>query len=76
VQGYIHQDTLEWLGEPLPNDYNTLYLTISGDPDDEAHLATVSDLVREDFEDHGGTILRMSMLSLVFCVYSACLSYF
>jgi len=60
VQGYIHQDTLEWLGEPLPNDYNTLYLTVSGEPDDEAHLATVSDLVREEFEDHGGTILSLA----------------
>ncbi len=60
VQGYIHQDTLEWLGEPLPDDYNTLYLTVTGDPDNASHLATVSDLVREEFEDHGGTILSMT----------------
>jgi putative ABC transport system permease protein len=60
VQGYIHQDTLEWLGEPLPDHYNTLYLTLSSGSDDQEHLASVSELVRDEFEDHGGTILSLA----------------
>ncbi len=60
VQGYIEQDTLEWLGLPLPERYDTLYLTVEGDDHDGGHIQAVADRVRDEFEDRGGTVISMA----------------
>jgi putative ABC transport system permease protein len=60
VQGYINADTLEWLGLPQADLYDTLYLTVTGDGTDEAHIQTVSDQVSKELEDRNVTVLSVS----------------
>lgn len=51
VQGYVNPDSLEWLEQPYPDRFNTLYLTVEGDGIDESQIQDVADRVREDLED-------------------------
>ncbi len=50
-QGYIDQDTLEWLEQPRPKMFNGLYVTVEGDSTDQAWLQSVAERVREEMED-------------------------
>jgi len=52
--GYITFDTLEWLGEP--RDFDTLNITVAENPDDEDHIQTVANLVRDKVEKGGRTV--------------------
>ncbi len=56
VQGYINPDTLEWLGLPLPDWHDTLYLTVTGDGLDEEHIQSVADQVSTELEDRDVTV--------------------
>jgi putative ABC transport system permease protein len=63
VQGYIHPDTLEWLGLPLPDWHDTVYLTVKGDGTDEAHIQKIADRVSHELEDRDVTVLSVSIRS-------------
>jgi putative ABC transport system permease protein len=52
--GYITFDTLEWLG--YPHSYNALHLLVAGDADDEQHVRSVIDEVRDKIEQSGRTV--------------------
>ena len=56
VQGYVSPDTLNWLGLPLPDWYDTLYLTVSGDGMDEDHIQSIADQVSQELEDRDVTV--------------------
>ncbi|MGB5845219.1 MAG: FtsX-like permease family protein [Anaerolineales bacterium] len=56
VQGYVSPDTLNWLGLPLPDWYDTLYLTVSGDGTDEDHIQSIADQVSQELEDRDVTV--------------------
>ncbi|MDD5368204.1 MAG: FtsX-like permease family protein [Anaerolineaceae bacterium] len=62
VQGYITQDTLEWL--ELPSTFNQVYVTVTGDGNDLAHILQVADRVRHEVENSNqlvvNTIMRRS----------------
>jgi putative ABC transport system permease protein len=51
VQGYVNADTLEWLDLPLPDWFDTLYLTVEGDGMDENQIRAVAEVVRDELED-------------------------
>ena len=53
-RGYITQDTLAWLGQP--RNYNRLLVTVSDHGDDEAHIQSVADAVKEKIENDGGEV--------------------
>jgi len=61
VQGYIDPDTIEWLGLPLPDWYDTLYLTIEGDGLNEAQIQVVADRVRDELEDRDVTVSSLAI---------------
>jgi putative ABC transport system permease protein len=63
VQGYVHPDTLEWLGLPLPDWHDTLYLTVTGDGTDEIHIQSVADLVNHELEERGVTVFSVGTRS-------------
>lgn len=51
VQGYIDPDSLEWLEQPYPDLFNTLYIKVEGSGLDEDQIQVIADRVREDLED-------------------------
>jgi putative ABC transport system permease protein len=61
VQGYVDPDTLEWLGVPLSDWYDTLYFTVEGDGLDESHIQAVAERVREELEDRGVSITSLAI---------------
>jgi len=63
VQGYINPDTLEWLGLPLPDWHDTLYLTIAGNGTDEAEIQSIADRVSSELEDRDVTVLSVGIRS-------------
>ena len=56
IQGYVNPDTLEWLGLPLPDYYDTLYLTVTGDSMDEDYIQSVADEVSQELENRDVTV--------------------
>lgn len=59
AQGYISKDTLSWLGEPQR--YNTLYITVSENNNDEDYLRQVAGRVRDEIEKKGFIVLSSSV---------------
>ena len=57
---YVSRDALEWLGRYY--DYNRLYVTISGDPGDEAAIEAVAQAVEEKVEKSGRRVYRTSLV--------------
>ena len=55
-KAYITLDTLEWLG--LPRSYNRLLVTVSANPDDEAHIEEINELVEDKLERSGRQVYR------------------
>jgi putative ABC transport system permease protein len=53
LQGFIHQDSLEWLEQPRPELYNALYATVESGADHPAHIEEVASLARDELEDGG-----------------------
>lgn len=51
IQGYISFDTLTWM--QLPESYNVLYVTTTGDPQDLAYIRTVMDRIMVEFDRNG-----------------------
>ncbi len=60
VQGYVDADTLEWLGLPLPDWYDTLYLTVEGDGMDQSQIQAVADRVRDELEDRDVSVTSLA----------------
>ncbi len=54
--GYISMDTLSWLGRP--SNYNRLYVTVSGNSNDDATIKAVSDEVRDKIERQNRNVYR------------------
>ena len=54
MQGFITQDTLEWLEQDPA--YNLLYITVAQQGDDPAHLRDVANRVTKVIEDNGGLV--------------------
>ena len=63
VQGYINRDSVEWLGQDLPKQYNTLNLTVEGDSTNTATLEQISAAVRDDLEQNGATVISSTLRS-------------
>lgn len=63
VQGYINQDTLEQLEQPLPTRYNVLYLTVEGDTTDKQYLESLSTTVRDEIEKNNVDIASIALRS-------------
>ena len=57
VQGYVDDDTLEWLEQPAPGLANILYVTVEGDGTDRAGLEATAQVVREAVEENGVQIV-------------------
>jgi putative ABC transport system permease protein len=60
VQGYINPDTLEWLGQPLPDWYDTLYITVEGDGLDDDQIQVVADRVRDELEHRDVSVTSLA----------------
>jgi putative ABC transport system permease protein len=65
VQGYIDPDTLEWLGMPLPDWHDTVYLTVRGDGTDATRIQVVADLVSDELEERDVNVLSVGTRSSV-----------
>lgn len=61
VQGYVNQETVEWLQQDLPYTYNMLYITVDGDSNDETRLWEVANRVRDEMEHAGGTVINIAV---------------
>ncbi|MGW8251413.1 MAG: hypothetical protein ACWGO1_12280, partial [Anaerolineales bacterium] len=59
VQGYISMDDLEWLEQPLPKNYNRLYVTLEGDTDNPATLNAAAQTVRDEVKKCNVEIISM-----------------
>jgi len=56
IRGYIHTDSLEWLG--APEGYNRLYATISDGSADEDHIKVIADQIEDKIEKSGRQVYR------------------
>jgi putative ABC transport system permease protein len=57
AQGYISNDTLASI--EMPDTFNQLYVTVTGDSNDLTHINQVADTVRSKVEDSGATIVNV-----------------
>jgi len=55
AQGFIDTDTLASLG--FPDTFNTLFVTVTGDSNDDAHIKEAAEWVRKEVEDNGQQII-------------------
>ncbi len=60
IQGFVTQETLEWLEQPQPKRYNTLLLTVEGDDQDRAYVEGVAQQVREDIKQCGVQVFSVA----------------
>lgn len=63
VQGYIDQDTVEWLEQERPRAFNTLHIVVDGDTGDEEHIRKVADQVRDEVERIGYSVINTATRS-------------
>ncbi len=56
TQGFVSQDTIEWLG--LPTTFSYLYATVSSQPEDLEHIQSVLDNVLQEFDAQGLTVVN------------------
>jgi putative ABC transport system permease protein len=63
VQGYVNLDTVEWLEQPLPKYYNTLFVTLKGDTQDRAYLESASQTVRDEVKKCNAEIISTFLSS-------------
>lgn len=63
VQGYVNQETMESLEQPLPKRYNSLYLTVEGNSADPIYLEQVAREVRQVLEDNQVQIISTALRS-------------
>ena len=56
TQGFVSQDTIEWLG--LPTTFSYLYATVSSQPEDLEHIQSVLDTVLHEFDAQGLTVVN------------------
>jgi len=63
VQGYINQKTLEWLGQPLPDRFDTLYITVKSNKADLAYLESVAAAARDKIENNNLQVISTALRS-------------
>jgi len=61
VRGYVNQDTLEWLGQPAPELYDTLLVTMNGDGADEGQLGVMAAAVRDKVEKADVQVISIAL---------------
>ena len=57
--GFITLDTLDWFGQP--ETYNQLYVTVTGDANNDAHIESISKLVEDKVENSGRQVYRTNL---------------
>ncbi len=57
AQGYISNDSLASI--EMPDTFNQIYATVTGDPNDLANITTVSNAVRKKVEDSGAKVVNV-----------------
>ncbi len=57
VQGYVNENTLEWLGQLRPDYINTVYVTVEKNSEDENYLRSVAESVSNELEKNGVTVI-------------------
>ena len=53
AQGYVTQDTLDWLQQIQPYQLNTLYITVNGDTRNQDRLETIANQISDDLKKNG-----------------------
>ena len=53
AQGYVTQNTLDWLQQAQPYQLNTVYITINGDSRDQNRLDTIANNISDDMKKNG-----------------------
>lgn len=61
VQGYVNEDTLNWLEQP--DTFNTLYVTVTGDAGDEEHIARIADQLQAEVDEVLGEVISTGIHS-------------
>jgi putative ABC transport system permease protein len=64
-QGYIDEATLKALHTVLPDDFNKLYITLTGDAKQASVLNQMGELIYQDLKDDNVTIINFTALSPV-----------
>jgi len=57
AQGYVNENTLEWLGQQRSERLNTVYLTVDQDHEDMTYLRLVADQMSDELEKNGATVI-------------------
>ena len=60
IFAYITEDTMEWLGGTRT--YNTLLVSVTENPTDQAHVTSVAQAVAKRMEDAGATVQSISAI--------------
>jgi len=60
IFAYVTEDTMEWLGGTRT--YNTLLVSVSENPTDQAHVTSVAQAVANRMEDAGATVQSISAI--------------
>jgi putative ABC transport system permease protein len=58
AQGYVNENTLEWLGQANPDLLNTLYVTVDKNSEDDSYLRQMAEQVSNELEKNGVTIIN------------------
>ena len=58
VQGYVNENTLEWLGQVRPDYINTLYVTVDRNSEDESYLRSMAESISNELEKNGVTVIN------------------
>ena len=53
AQGYVTQNTLDWLQQAQPYQLNTIYITVNGDSRDQNRLETIANNISDDMKKNG-----------------------
>jgi putative ABC transport system permease protein len=61
VQGYVNENSLEWLGQTKPDYFNTLYLTVDKNTEDKSYLRLIAQQVSSEMEKNGVTIINTAV---------------
>ncbi|MCI0521239.1 MAG: ABC transporter permease [Chloroflexi bacterium] len=61
IQGYVTQDSIELLEQPLPKRFNMLFITLEGDGENRAEVEKVAAAVRDELERNLLTVISVRM---------------
>lgn len=58
AQGYVNENTLEWLGQLRPDYLNTLYVIVDRNSEDDSYLRQVAEQLSNELEKNGVTVIN------------------